>query len=76
VKAVHDFGAGASIELEGPGASLALPFTQDVVPVVDIAGRRIVVIPPVMVGDESGREAEEAEEAGETEPAGANDNVR
>jgi len=66
VKAVHDFGAGASIELEGPGASLVLPFTQDVVPVVDLAGRRIVVVPPVMVGEpheseDAGIEAEDAE---------------
>ena len=69
VKAVHDFGAGVSIELEGPGASLVLPFTQDVVPVVDIAGRRLVVVPPAMVGDEH-------EEAGEDEEAEAADGNR
>ena len=70
VKAVHDFGAGVSIELEGPGATLVLPFTQDVVPVVDIAGQRIVVVPPVMVGEREDGEGEgEDEDAEATEAA-------
>jgi 16S rRNA processing protein RimM len=47
VKAVHDFGAGASLEVERPqGATVLVPFTRAAVPVVDIAGGRLVVVPP------------------------------
>jgi len=44
VKAIHDFGAGDVIEIDGFDAMI--PFTQAVVPEVDIAGHRLVVIPP------------------------------
>jgi len=45
VTAVHNFGAGDLIEVKPAhgGATVLLPFTQAAVPVVDIAGRRIVV---------------------------------
>lgn len=46
VAGVYNFGAGDVIELEdAPGRlqPILLPFTRAVVPVVDIAGRRIVV---------------------------------
>lgn len=48
VKAVHNFGAGDLLEIEpaGGGATMLLPFTEAVVPMVDIAGRRVVVAPP------------------------------
>lgn len=48
VVAVHNFGAGDLIELQpaAGGAAVMLPFTVATVPVVDIAGRRIVVDPP------------------------------
>jgi len=48
VIALHNFGAGDLIELEraGGGATVMLPFTQAVVPTIDIAGGRIVVDPP------------------------------
>ncbi len=48
VVAVHNFGAGDLIELQpaAGGAAVMLPFTAATVPVVDIAGRRIVVDPP------------------------------
>ena len=47
VRAVHDYGAGGSLEIERPaGAPLVIPFTRAAVPVVDIAHRRIVVEPP------------------------------
>ncbi len=48
VKAVHNFGAGDILEIEpaGGGATLMLPFTEAVVPVIDIAGKRVVVEPP------------------------------
>ena len=49
VKAVHNFGAGDLIEIEpaAGGATMLLPFTEATVPEVDIAGRKIVVEPPV-----------------------------
>lgn len=47
VLAVHDFGAGDVLELRAPaGGTFFLPFTKAVVPVVDIAGGRLVVDPP------------------------------
>jgi len=47
VKAVHDFGAGAVVEIERPdGAEVMLPFTRAAVPEVDLAGGRVVVAPP------------------------------
>src|SRR5437763_11638352 len=47
VKAVHDFGAGDTLEIlrsEGPPAMV--PFTRVVVPVVDLDAGRLVVEPP------------------------------
>jgi 16S rRNA processing protein RimM len=48
VVAIHDFGAGDILELRprGGGASIMVPFTAAFVPQVDVAGGRIVVIPP------------------------------
>jgi 16S rRNA processing protein RimM len=48
VLAVHDFGAGDILELRpaAGGATILLPFTEAVVPRIDIAGGRIVVVPP------------------------------
>ena len=47
VRAVHDFGAGDSIEIEQEGGAIVMvPFSRAAVPVVDIAGGRIVVEPP------------------------------
>ena len=47
VATVHDYGAGASLEIaRDGGAPLLLPFTRASVPVVDIAGGRVVVEPP------------------------------
>jgi 16S rRNA processing protein RimM len=49
VKAVHNFGAGDLIEIEpaAGGATVMWPFDETTVPVVDLAGRKIVVEPPV-----------------------------
>lgn len=54
VKAVFDFGGGDVIEVAGPDRTVMFSFTRTVVPVVDLAGRRLVVDPPVEVegGDE------------------------
>ncbi len=48
VTAVHDFGAGDIVEIApaGGGATVMLSFTREVVPVVDLAGGRLVVSPP------------------------------
>jgi 16S rRNA processing protein RimM len=44
---VHDYGAGASVEIEDTaGKSLLVPFTGAAVPTIDMAQRRIVVAPP------------------------------
>ncbi|HEY7663601.1 MAG TPA: ribosome maturation factor RimM [Xanthobacteraceae bacterium] len=49
VVAVHDFGAGAILELRpgAGGANIMLPFAESFVPAVDVAGGRITVVPPV-----------------------------
>jgi len=51
VVAVHDFGAGDILELrqDGKRDTVMLPFTTATVPVVDVAGGRIVVDPPAGV---------------------------
>jgi 16S rRNA processing protein RimM len=47
VIAVHDYGAGASLEVQrGNGPPLLVPFTRASVPAVDIAAGTIVVDPP------------------------------
>jgi 16S rRNA processing protein RimM len=49
VIAIHNFGAGDLIEIElvTGGEPLLLPFTQDVVPTIDLKAGRIVVVPPL-----------------------------
>ena len=48
VVAIHNFGAGDILELRAADGrdTMMVPFTDATVPVVDIAGRRIVVDPP------------------------------
>lgn len=47
VRAVYDFGAGDTLEIERPAAPPALvPFTRRVVPIVDLAAGRLVIDPP------------------------------
>ena len=48
VIAVHNFGAGDLLEIQpsGGGVTVMVPFTTDVVPVVDLAHARIVMEPP------------------------------
>ncbi len=48
VRAVEDHGAGAFLVLSGPPERL-IPFTRACVPVVDLAARRLVVVPPAEV---------------------------
>jgi 16S rRNA processing protein RimM len=54
VVAIHNFGAGDIIEIAPPqGATMLLPFTNAVVPTVDLAGGRVVVeLPKEIEGDD------------------------
>jgi 16S rRNA processing protein RimM len=47
VIAIHNFGAGDIIEIAPPsGTTMLLPFTNAVVPTVDLAGGRVVIVVP------------------------------
>ena len=57
VRAVENYGAGDLLAIDRPdGPPVSLPFTDRVVPVVDLAGRRIVVDPPAGLLDEAKKE--------------------
>ena len=61
VIAIHNFGAGDIIEIAPPqGATMLLPFTNAVVPTVDLAGGRVVIEPP---------EETDGDEPGDTDPS-------
>jgi 16S rRNA processing protein RimM len=65
VSVVHDYGAGASLEVAGAGAPLIIPFTAACVPTVDIAGGRLVVVLPdeIIVAPDSNAQSLNEEEA-------------
>jgi 16S rRNA processing protein RimM len=47
VRALHDFGAGDVIEIAlAEGGVAVLPFNEAVVPEIDLAGGRVVIVPP------------------------------
>jgi len=48
VRTVQDHGAGALLEIHGPGlaSTVLLPFTNACVPTVDLAARRLIADPP------------------------------
>ena len=54
VLAIHNFGAGDIIEIAPPsGPTMLLPFTNAVVPTVDLAGGRVVIeLPQEIEGDD------------------------
>jgi 16S rRNA processing protein RimM len=60
VIAIHNFGAGDLIEIQPSHRSttVMLPFTDQIVPVVDVAGGRVVIDPPegTFADDEAGNE--------------------
>lgn len=59
VVAVHDYGGGPSLEVKREaGASIMVPFTNRVVPVVDLEARRLVIDPPEGLLDDRPIEAE------------------
>ena len=53
VAAIHNFGAGDIIEIAPPsGSTMLLPFTNAVVPTVDLANGRVVIeLPDEIAGD-------------------------
>ena len=54
VRAIHDFGAGDTLELARPGAPpVMVPFTRAVVPNVELAAGRLVLDPPPGLLDEN-----------------------
>jgi 16S rRNA processing protein RimM len=56
VVGVHDYGAGASLEIAREGASLLVPFTLAAVPEVNVAGGWVAIVPPIEVDAESAAE--------------------
>src|ERR1700724_895430 len=56
VIAIHNFGAGDIIEVAPPrGSTMLLPFTNAVVPTVDLAAGRVVIeLPNEIAGDDEG----------------------
>ena len=56
VAAIHNFGAGDIIEIApAHGATMLLPFTNAVVPSVDLAAGRVVIeLPDEIVGEDEG----------------------
>ena len=54
VLAIHNFGAGDIIEIAPPqGPTMLLPFTNAVVPTVDLkAGRVVIELPKEIEGDD------------------------
>ena len=50
VTAVHDYGAGTSLEItRGPTNPLVVPFTRAAVPHIDVAAGRLTVVPPAEI---------------------------
>lgn len=50
VSAVHDYGAGTSLEIErGPANPLVIPFTRAAVPHIDVAAGTLTVAPPTEI---------------------------
>lgn len=63
VTAVHDYGAGVSLEIARAGAApLLVPFTRAAVPLVDVAAGLLTVVPPEEI-DARGPEGEGSEAA-------------
>lgn len=69
ILAVPDFGAGDLLEIQPPaGSTVYLPFTRAFVPVVDIAGGRVVILPPEGLFAAVAPEEAEAEGSSEDGP--------
>ena len=59
IRAVEDHGAGPFLIVAGDRAEHLLPFTKAIVPVVDVAGGRVTVVPPgeIIVQPQPGEDA-------------------
>ncbi|WP_316178843.1 MULTISPECIES: ribosome maturation factor RimM [unclassified Bradyrhizobium] len=75
VLAIHNFGAGDIIEIAPPsGSTLMLPFTNAVVPTVDLAGGRVIIeLPAEIEGDD---ESASDELASDQDDAAASNSAR
>jgi 16S rRNA processing protein RimM len=63
VRAVHDFGAGDTLEIERVKAPPAMvPFTRAIVPVIDVEAGRLVIAPPPGLLDDGAKEGVAAKE--------------
>jgi 16S rRNA processing protein RimM len=63
VKGLADFGAGEVLDIgRTEGGSFMVPFTKAAVPVIDVAGGRLVVIPPDYAPDEKEEEGVSGDE--------------
>ncbi|MGY4304716.1 16S rRNA processing protein RimM [Bradyrhizobium sp. USDA 4369] len=72
VLAIHNFGAGDIIEIAPPsGSTLMLPFTNAVVPTVDLAGGRVIIeLPAEIEGeDEAASDDSDHDDAAAPNPA-------
>lgn len=56
VTALFDFGAGEVLEIASAEGALMVPFTRAAVPVVDVAGGRIVIDPPQWAPEDEGED--------------------
>lgn len=66
VIAVQNYGAGDLVEIAPPrGPTILVPFTQSAVPEIDLAARRVVVVPPKFVDDTDAERTGEDEAEGE-----------
>ncbi|CCD90856.1 putative 16S rRNA processing protein, function [Bradyrhizobium sp. ORS 375] len=66
VLAIHNFGAGDIIEIAPPsGSTLMLPFTNAVVPTVDLTGGRVIIELPDEIDGEDRASADESASAGD-----------
>ncbi len=61
VHAVHNFGAGDIIEIAplGSGEPMMLPFDETTVPKVDLAAKRIVIVPPTKIEAHEARDEQD-----------------
>ena len=57
VRAVEEYGAGHFLVLVGDTGERLIPFTRAAVPVVDVAGGRVVIVPPAEVEAKLGEDA-------------------
>ena len=65
VVAVHDYGGGPSLEVKREaGAPVIVPFTNRVVPVVDLKGGKLVIDPPAGLFETPSSQSEDGKDEG------------